>query len=202
MDLLQLVVVGVIVGSVIGLGAMGLTLTFGILKFANFAHGDMMTLGMFLAYAIVGDLGWSGPTLEPFSIPLGLVLGVAVAALLPSVLHMATGSYQRASLRPDANRCTQGMLGEVQLREVTNICGEPIAVGLCLPGEINPAPCAQTKTLQPGETATFDPGEARLSSLPSNLDGLTVVACRPPARPSRMKTTMGRAYEGVCLPPE
>ena len=81
MDLLQLVVVGVIVGSVIGLGAMGLTLTFGILKFANFAHGDMMTLGMFLAYAIVGDLGWSGPTLEPFSIPLGLVLGVAVAGL-------------------------------------------------------------------------------------------------------------------------
>ena len=89
MDLLQLVVVGVIVGSVIGLGAMGLTLTFGILKFANFAHGDMMTLGMFLAYAIVGDLGWSGPTLEPFSIPLGLVLGVAVAGL--GVAALAAG---------------------------------------------------------------------------------------------------------------
>ncbi|MGE3962411.1 MAG: branched-chain amino acid ABC transporter permease [Dehalococcoidia bacterium] len=79
MDLLQLVVVGLIVGSVIGLGAMGLTLTFGILKFANFAHGDMMTLGMFLAFAVVGDFGLAGPTIQPFSIPVGLILGFAFA---------------------------------------------------------------------------------------------------------------------------
>lgn len=89
MDLLQLVVVGVIVGSVVGLGAMGLTLTFGILKFANFAHGDMMTLGMFLAYVVVGDLGWAGPKLEPFSIPLGLVLGIVVAGM--GVAALAAG---------------------------------------------------------------------------------------------------------------
>ena len=166
-----------------------------------FVSFDQVFVGALVALLLLG-LGRL-PGGRPL-VPLwaGLLAGVAVAALLPSVLHMATGSYQRASLRPDANRCTQGMLGEVQLREVTNICGEPIAVGLCLPGEINPAPCAQTKTLQPGETATFDPGEARLSSLPSNLDGLTVVACRPPARPSRMQTTIGRGYEGVCLPPQ
>ena len=132
----------------------------------------------------------------------GLLTGLAFAFLLPPLLDMATGSYQRASLRPDMNHCTRGMLGQVQPREVENICDEPIAVGLCLPGEVNPAPCAQTKIMQPGETAQFDPGEARLSSLPSNLDGLTVVACRPPARPSRMTTTIGRGYEGVCLPPE
>lgn len=78
-DILQLMVVGLIVGSVIGLGAMGLTLTFGILKFANFAHGDMMTLGMFLAFAVVGNAGLAGPTLSPFSVPVGLIAGIAVA---------------------------------------------------------------------------------------------------------------------------
>ena len=131
----------------------------------------------------------------------GLLTGVAFAVLLPPFLYLVTGSYQRASLRADVNHCTRGMLGETQPREVVNTCDEPIAVGLCLPGETNPAPCAQTEILQPGQTARFDPGEATLSSLPSNLDGLTVVACSPPARPSRMRTTMGRGYEGVCLPP-
>lgn len=131
----------------------------------------------------------------------GLLTGVAFAVLLPPFLDWVTGSYQRPSLRADVNHCTRGMMGEVQPREIVNICEEPIAVGLCLPGETNPAPCAQTKILQPGQTARFDPGEAQLSSRPSNLDGLTVVACRPPDRPSRMKDTIGRSYEGVCLPP-
>ena len=86
MDLLQLVVVGVIVGSVIGLGAMGLTLSFGVMKFANFAHGDMMTLGMFTAFAVVGNAGLAGPTLSPFSIPAGLILGVIVAGAAVAIL--------------------------------------------------------------------------------------------------------------------
>lgn len=86
MDLLQLVVVGVIVGAVIGLGAMGLTLSFGVLKFANFAHGDMMTLGMFTAFAVVGNAGLAGPMLSPFSIPVGLILGVLVAGAVVALL--------------------------------------------------------------------------------------------------------------------
>lgn len=131
----------------------------------------------------------------------GLLIGVATAVMLPPFLDWATGSYQRISLRADLNHCTRGMRGQAQPREIANICDEPIAVGLCLPGEVSPAPCAQTHTIEPGQTARFDPGEAYLSSLPSNPNGLTVVACRPPARPSRMLSTMGRGYEGVCLPP-
>ena len=139
---------------------------------------------------------------KPKRVPLwaGLLFGVAVAVLFPPLIDGLTGSYQRTSLRDDVNHCTRGMTGQVQPREAKNICDEPIIVGLCMPGEVNPAPCAQSFTLAPGETATFDPGGASLSSLPSNPGGLTVVACRPPARPSRMGTTIGRGYEGVCLP--
>lgn len=140
---------------------------------------------------------------RPARVPLwaGLLVGVAVATLFPPFIDWATGSYQRNSLRTDVNHCTRGMTGKVQPREVANSCDEPITVGLCMPHEINPNPCAQSYTLKPGEVARLEPGDASLSSLPGNPGGLTVVACRPPARPSRMGTVLGRGYEGVCLPP-
>ncbi|WP_187970201.1 hypothetical protein [Aquibium microcysteis] len=139
---------------------------------------------------------------RPTRVPLwaGLLIGGAVAVLVPPLLYAVTGVHQRPSLRDDVNHCTRGMKGQVQPREATNVCDEPITVGLCMPGEVNPAPCAQSFTIGPGETARFDPGDAALSSLPGNPGGLTVVACRPPARPSRMGTAIGRGYEGVCIP--
>lgn len=139
---------------------------------------------------------------RPKRIPLwaGLLIGGVVAVLFPPLIDGLTGSYQRTSLRDDVDHCTCGMKGQVQPREATNVCDEPISVGLCMPGEVNPAPCAQSFTIGPGETARFDPGDASLSSLPGNPGGLTVVACRPPARPSRMGTAIGRGYEGVCVP--
>jgi branched-chain amino acid transport system permease protein len=45
---------GIILGTTIALGAIGLTLTYSILRFANFAHGELVTWG---AYAALGALG-------------------------------------------------------------------------------------------------------------------------------------------------
>ena len=78
-DILQLVIVGVVVGSIIGLGAMGLTLTFGVLKFANFAHADLMTLGMYLAFFVIVDLGIETGNIGPFSFGWGMVPALLVA---------------------------------------------------------------------------------------------------------------------------
>ncbi|MBF2087305.1 MAG: branched-chain amino acid ABC transporter permease [Synechococcales cyanobacterium K44_A2020_017] len=47
-DLIQLLVNGIAVGSIIALASVGLTFTYGILRLANFAHGDLMTLGAYL----------------------------------------------------------------------------------------------------------------------------------------------------------
>ncbi len=46
----QLLVNGIAVGSIIALAAVGLTLTYGILRLSNFAHGDFMTLGAYLTW--------------------------------------------------------------------------------------------------------------------------------------------------------
>jgi neutral amino acid transport system permease protein len=44
----QLSINGLALGSIIALGAIGLTLSYGILRLSNFAHGDFMTLGAYL----------------------------------------------------------------------------------------------------------------------------------------------------------
>jgi neutral amino acid transport system permease protein len=65
---------GLSTGSIYALGAVGLTLVYGILKLVNFAHGDFVTLGAYLAYLANVTWGWS--------IGLALVVGtVGVAAL-------------------------------------------------------------------------------------------------------------------------
>ncbi len=50
MDTPQLIFNGIAVGSIIALAAVGLTLTYGILRLSNFAHGDFMTLGAYLTW--------------------------------------------------------------------------------------------------------------------------------------------------------
>ncbi len=49
--------VGVVTGSILALGAIGLTLIYGILKFAHFAHGDSMMLAGYIAFfALTGTV--------------------------------------------------------------------------------------------------------------------------------------------------
>jgi branched-chain amino acid transport system permease protein len=79
---LQLVSFGVVLGGIIALGAVGVSLIFGILRFANFAHGDLMTLGAYLALVGVGPLAL--PMYAAF--PLALAGTAAVAVGIDQVL--------------------------------------------------------------------------------------------------------------------
>ena len=74
----QLFVNGIAVGSVIALAAVGLTLTYGILRLSNFAHGDFMTLGAYFT--------WLANTAAGINIWLSMMLGAVgtVGAMLLS----------------------------------------------------------------------------------------------------------------------
>lgn len=48
---------GFLFGGVYSLMAVGLTLIFGVMRVVNFAHGDMMVWGMYLAWLLVARLG-------------------------------------------------------------------------------------------------------------------------------------------------
>ena len=50
-QLLQLTVNGLIVGTILALTGVGASLVFGIQRVANFAHGELMVVGMYLAWA-------------------------------------------------------------------------------------------------------------------------------------------------------
>jgi branched-subunit amino acid ABC-type transport system permease component len=67
---------GLVLGSIYTLGAIGVSLLFGILRFAHFAHGDLMTLGAYLALGAVGALGIPATA----ALPLAMA-GAAAAAL-------------------------------------------------------------------------------------------------------------------------
>jgi len=110
----QLFSVGLIVGSVYALGAIGLTLIYGVLRFANFAHGDLMMLGAYLAFlALTGrvmgqrqdialplaleDLPGATRRLGDLTFGYGLLLAAAVAAVL---LVLVCVGLDRAIYRP------------------------------------------------------------------------------------------------------
>jgi neutral amino acid transport system permease protein len=83
MDLqfLQLIINGIAVGSIIAMAAVGLTLTYGILRLANFAHGDLMTLGAY--FALVANL--SGINIW-ISIAIAAVLTIGVALITEKLI--------------------------------------------------------------------------------------------------------------------
>ena len=79
----QLFLNGVILGSIIALGAIGLSLIYGILKFGHFAHGDLMTLGAYFAFLFKVQLGL--PFWLAFVLAAALTAGTAV--LLNFILY-------------------------------------------------------------------------------------------------------------------
>lgn len=70
-------------GSQLALGALGVTLIYGILRFSNFAHGDTMAFGAMVTILVTWMLqGW-GVSLGPLPTALlALPFGIAATALL------------------------------------------------------------------------------------------------------------------------
>ena len=84
------------IGSIYALGAVSITLLFGILRFAHFAHGDMMTFGALMAFAGTFVLRDLGVNTEP--IPTGL-LALPFAAAATVVLALIIDKHVYAHFR-------------------------------------------------------------------------------------------------------
>ena len=123
------VVPGLVLGSIYAVGAIGITMVFGIMRFAHLAHGDMATIGAYFALAAVGLFGVSPWMALPIAMIMAAVLAVGIdrvfydylrerpkiltvmaslglALMLRSVVQVVWGvdpiTYVRGIVRPDS----------------------------------------------------------------------------------------------------
>ena len=78
-DVAQTGLNGLSLGAIYALGAVGLTLVYGILKLVNFAQGDFLTFGAYMAYLV--NVTWGMPLVA------GVFFAMAATALLAVVLE-------------------------------------------------------------------------------------------------------------------
>ena len=84
----QLLVSTVLLGGIYALIAVGLTLIFGIMRVVNFAHGEFLMLGMYLAFWSFTLWGLDPYFLLVVAVPLFFVIGLGVYALvMRGVIH-------------------------------------------------------------------------------------------------------------------
>ena len=101
----ELMVNGLFLGAIIALGAIGLSLIYGILNFAHLAQGDFMTLGAYIALFLLGTLlprlGLEGAGLGPFTFgyPIFIALPLTILAMAAIAVGLDVGIYRRLRRR-------------------------------------------------------------------------------------------------------
>jgi branched-chain amino acid transport system permease protein len=86
-DIFQALAAGLLIGGIYGLMCVGLGIIFGVMRVVNFAHGDFMMLGMYVAYYLVtgfGVLAFFGPYVAPI---VGAALAGPIVFALGWLLH-------------------------------------------------------------------------------------------------------------------
>jgi len=89
-------------GAQLALGALGVTLIYGILRFSNFAHGDTMAFGAMVTILVTWGLQGMGVSLGPLptallALPFGIV---ATALLLIGTDRVVYRFYRQQKAKP------------------------------------------------------------------------------------------------------
>ncbi len=96
----QTLIGGLLVGSLYGLAALGLSLVFGVLKILNVAHGELIMLGGYTAFWLFSAAG-----LDPF---LGLLLVILILSGVGWALHR--GLFRRIVEFDEESRIKNSLL--------------------------------------------------------------------------------------------
>ena len=101
--MLELFVYGLVLGGIIALGAVGLTLVYGIVRLSNFAHGDLMTSGAYIAlFMVTGLLSWIGipdTIFSPLSFGLRMVIAFPISMVLVGIVAIVVDRILYKKLR-------------------------------------------------------------------------------------------------------
>ena len=97
-EFFQQLINGLALGSIYALIALGYTMVYGVLRFINFAHSDVLMLGAFAAFYLAPVLA---PTLGAASIPLAIaviILSAAICACIGMLIEFL--AYRPLRSRP------------------------------------------------------------------------------------------------------
>lgn len=90
MDFLSYLITGLGLGSVYAIIALGYTMVYGIAKMLNFAHGDIIMVGAYVAYFIAGKFNMPAIVAVFVSILICTLLGVLIERLAYKPLREAS----------------------------------------------------------------------------------------------------------------
>ncbi len=111
-DLLQTFINALSLGSLYALIALGYTLVYGVLRFINFAHSDLVTWSAWIAATVAGVLGWTvtattgdathlALAIPVFAMPVVLIATMAIAAAMGVGIEI--GAYRPLRNAPRLN---------------------------------------------------------------------------------------------------
>jgi branched-chain amino acid transport system permease protein len=87
--ILMAIVSGVLMGIIYGLVGIGMNILYGVMRIVNFAHGEFMMLGAYLAFTLNRALGISSLQAIAVVLPVFFVLGVILHALFYNRIQQA-----------------------------------------------------------------------------------------------------------------
>jgi branched-chain amino acid transport system permease protein len=82
---------GILSGAIIALGAIGLSFTMRMLRFANFSHSELLTWGAYFAlifFSVTAGIGGFGKPIAPFSFGWPLLAALVFSAVATSALAL------------------------------------------------------------------------------------------------------------------
>ena len=107
MSFVSYILNGISLGSVYAIIALGYTMVYGIAKMLNFAHGDIIMVGSYVAFLAINSMG--------LPVPVAIVLSVIVC----TVLGMVIDHSHRCKLFP-AERSASAFWCQYQ---ILHVCG-------------------------------------------------------------------------------
>jgi neutral amino acid transport system permease protein len=169
-QLAQLIVNGLITGTILALTGVGATLVFGIQRIANFAHGEYLTFGAYVGLLVNVGLAQN--------LVVATVAAVAATALLAVALHFAV-------LRPLAGR------GLVATSLIT------VGLGLMVRDVVFLVAGPRIRKLDIDQTVVFDLGFVRISPGQAAAIAITLVTA-PAVAWFLARTTIGKSMRAVA----
>ena len=108
--ILQHIADGILSGAIVALGAIGLSFTMKMLRFANFSHSELLTWGAYSALVFVAFFssfgGFFDQTIGPFSFGPGLLLAMLCACVATAIVALLLHRFVFARLSRAAGHMT------------------------------------------------------------------------------------------------